>query len=261
LNLEHPVPSLLGALARAGFASVRVERSGLGDSEGPPCARIDFDGELTGYRAGFNVVRARPWVDAKRVFVLGHSLGTMVAPLLADEGAPAGIACFAASALPISSALAGAVRRHARVASGDPATWSRAEKIAELIDLVVTQGGTPHDVLAARPDLRAAAPDHFSGDQAYHRIVTFYHQLERVDVAGAWRAFRRRSLFVYGERDYVCSADDSRVLVEIAGTESSFVSLPGVDHQMSDRAGGAPVLAPAVAEAIIEWLRTVSTAI
>lgn len=257
LQPEHPVPALLGRLARAGFASVRVERSGLGDSEGPPCVRVDYATELAGYRAGLRHVIAREWADRRRVFVFCHSLGSSIAPLLASEGTLAGIACYAASALPISEALTVALVRHAeRSAPAERSARQRAERIGELVRLVVTGGLTPRDVFAKRPDLAAIAPSHFSEDQAYHRIATFYHQLEREDLASAWRAVHLPVLFMYGERDWMCTAEDSASLAAIVGAKAEVSAVRGADHQMSDGPDGAPPrLAEPLCDTLLGWLQ------
>jgi pimeloyl-ACP methyl ester carboxylesterase len=256
LSTDHPVPALLGALARAGYASVRVERSGVGDSQGPPCGRVDFLTELAGYQAGFEFIRDAEWADRDRIFLLGHSLGAMVAPLLASENRVAGVACYAPSAVPISDALVGALLRHARLSSEEgPSARDRAPLIAELIRLVVMGGRTPQEVFAERPDLAAVAPAHFTGDSAYHRIARFYHQLERVDLDSAWQRLGAPALFVHGERDYICTAEDALCLAELAPDRSRFVSLPGVDHHMSDAPPTAPPrLAPPVFAAFHDWL-------
>jgi pimeloyl-ACP methyl ester carboxylesterase len=256
LKPEHPVPALAGALARAGFATVRVERSGLGDSQGPPCTRVDFETELDGFRAGLRSILEKDWVDGESVFAFGHSLGAMVAPLLAPAKELAGIACYAASAIPISEGLVGAIRRHAAAMSRtDPGFPARAEGIAELIRLVVCGENESKAVLAGRPDLAAVAPAHFTGDQAYGRIVRFYHQLERVDIASAWRGLGVPALFVHGERDIICTAGDSRALAELVGSQATFVELPGVDHQMSDAPDGAERLAPALGYTLVRWFQ------
>ena len=254
---EHPVPALLGKLARAGFASVRVERSGLGDSGGPPCVRVDYETELAGYRAGLRHVLAREWVDRRRVFVFGHSLGAMIAPKLAGEATLSGIACYAASVLPISEALTVALVRHAeQSAPGDRAARKRAELISELIVMVVRGGLAPRDVFSKRPDLAAIAPSHFSEDQAYHRIVTFYHQLEREDLASAWRAVSAPVLFMHGKRDWMCTREDSEALAAIVGRGAEVVAVPGTDHQMSDAPDGAPPrLSGLLGDALLGWLQ------
>jgi pimeloyl-ACP methyl ester carboxylesterase len=254
LDPEHPVPSLVGALAKTGFASVRVERSGIGDSQGPPCTRVDFETEIEGFRAGLRTVARLGWVDRHDIFLFGHSIGAMVAPMLAGTAELAGIACYAASAIPISEALVGAIRRHAAfVSSTDPGF--PAEKIAELIRLVVRGGSDPDAVFRARPDLAAVAPAHFTGDQAYGRIARFYHQLERTDVTSAWRRIGVPALFVHGERDRICTSDDSRALTALVGVKARFVSLPGVDHQLSDAPEGRDRLAPTLRDALVDWFR------
>lgn len=256
LKPEHPVPALVGALARAGFATVRVERSGLGDSRGPPCTRVDFETELAGFRAGLRSTLEREWIDRANVFAFGHSLGAMVAPLIASSGELAGVACYAASAIPISEGLIGAIRRHAVAMSPtDPGFPARAEGIVELIRLVVCGERESGAVLSERPDLDAIAPDHFDGDQAYGRVVRFYHQLERAEIAAAWRALDVPALFVHGERDIICTADDSRSLAALVGDGATVVELPGVDHQMSDAPSSAERLAPALAHTLVTWFR------
>lgn len=255
-NPEHPVPALVGAIARVGFASVRVERSGIGDSQGPPSTRVDFEGELDGFRAGLRWILEQPFVDPRNVFAFGHSIGAMVAPLLAQTRELAGIACYAASAVPISEALVGAIRRHAESQSStDPGFPERAEGIAELIRLVVIGRNAPSEVFAMRPDLASVAPAHFTGDQAYGRDVRFYHQLERAPIEAAWRDLDVPALFIHGGRDRISTADDSRALAALVGSKATFVELPGVDHHMSDGPEGRERLAPALRDTLMGWFQ------
>ena len=252
---EHPVPALLGALASAGVASVRVERSGVGDSSGPSCTRVDFETELASYRAGLVDVLERPWAASGRVFLVAHSLGAMVAPLVARPTSLAGVVVYAAGALPISRALVDAVVRHA-VLSGEHVPSPRTERIKELIRAVVCDGKTPAAVFAERPDLAAGAPSHFTGDQAYGRIVGFYHQLERAPVEDAYRRLGAPALFVHGGRDWITSAADSEALAGHVGAGATVMEIPSADHFMSDASDGAPPhLCPDVRDAVVDWIR------
>lgn len=255
LSPEHPVPALLSALASAGFASVRVERSGLGDSQGPSCTRVGFTDELEGFRAGLRFITEQSWADRTRVFVFAHSLGAMIAPLLAQSGCLAGVACYAASAIPISEALVGAIVRYAELTrTTEPSLADHVPLIAELIRLVVCGARTPEEVFAERPDLAKIAPSHFSGDQAYHRIARFYHELEGVDLESAWKALHVPALFLHGSRDWISTAEDSHRLARLVGPSARAETLPGVDHQMSDSPEGAPPrLAPSLAGALVDW--------
>ena len=57
-----------------GFASVRLEKAGVGDSEGD-CAKTDFAAELAAYQQAFRTLKNYPFVDANRIFILGISNG------------------------------------------------------------------------------------------------------------------------------------------------------------------------------------------
>lgn len=254
LELEQPIPALAGSLARAGIAFLRVERSGVGDSQGPPCTELGFDDELAGFRAGLEYLCERDWAEPARVGLFGHSLGAMVAPLLAERARIAGIVTYGASAVPISTALVAALERHAELDLRERATsLARARQIGELIRLVVA-GATPEAVFQRSPELRSAAPAHFQGEKAYHRNVRFFHELEQHDLLGAWRKSAPRTLLLHGARDIISSLADSEALARVIGATASVRELPGVDHQMSDAASGArPRLAASVREAVLEF--------
>lgn len=254
LDLDNPVPALASAFAAAGVAMLRVERSGVGDSQGPPCSRVDFETELAGYRAGLAQLLASDWADAQRVFLLGHSLGAMVAPLLAERARVSGVVTFGASAMPISEGLAGALLRHAERQPDPESARQRAHLVGELVRLICA-GKTPAEVFASRPDLASAAPAHFVGDQAYQRVVRFYHQLERADLRGAWSRAGCDVLAIHGGDDWITTLDDSRAIAEAAGERAATLELDAIDHQLSPPGSTRPKLARALTTAIVDWLR------
>jgi len=93
-------PGLIHAIGSQGFVTMRVEKSGVGDSEGPACASIGFNEELAGYRAALTALRSLPSVDPQRVYLVGISLGGVFAPLLAAETKVAGISVYGTLAGP-----------------------------------------------------------------------------------------------------------------------------------------------------------------
>ena len=50
--------------SRSGFITVRIDKPGVGDSEGPPCAQADFQTELAAYQNAFEALSAMDRVDA-----------------------------------------------------------------------------------------------------------------------------------------------------------------------------------------------------
>lgn len=63
------------SLTRRGLVTVRIENSGVGDSEGAPCPTVDLDNEAAGYAAALHAMEQYPYVDPSRVFLFGHSIG------------------------------------------------------------------------------------------------------------------------------------------------------------------------------------------
>jgi dienelactone hydrolase len=85
---------LLYAIASRGFVTMRVDKPGAGDSEGPPCAETGFREELAGYQTALRALVADPKVDKNRVFLIGLSLGGFFAPLLARDVPVTGISAY-----------------------------------------------------------------------------------------------------------------------------------------------------------------------
>src|SRR6185295_607143 len=84
----------ISGLAARGFVTMRVDKPGAGESEGPPCPEGGFDAELAGYRAALHELKEDPAVDPTRIYLFGDSLGGFMAPLLANETHVAGISAY-----------------------------------------------------------------------------------------------------------------------------------------------------------------------
>ena len=85
---------LVRTIAAHGFVTMRVEKSGLGDSQGPPCSEIGYTQELDGYRKALAALKGHPSVDPERVYLLGISLGGVFAPLVASENRVRGVVVY-----------------------------------------------------------------------------------------------------------------------------------------------------------------------
>jgi pimeloyl-ACP methyl ester carboxylesterase len=210
---------------------MRVERSGLGDSEGPHCSRLDLDAELAGHLAGLEALSRAEEVDPSRIFVFGHSVGGMLAPLLARNasGAIRGVVTFGASALPWHDDVVRTVRRQRVLAAGGESKELELEMshFAELHRLVVREGLTPRAAIDAHPELGPLEAFRDAGeDTLFGRHVAFFQQLDRAVVLGAWRAARLPVLVLRGEHDLVCTVEEAAT---IAG---ELVELAGVGHDM-----------------------------
>jgi PDZ domain/X-Pro dipeptidyl-peptidase (S15 family) len=93
-NPNEAQRALTHELSGAGYITLRVEKTGAGDSEGPPCADAPMQAEIDGLAAALRWLKRHPQVDASRVFIVGLSMGGIVGPRVAALEAVAGMAFF-----------------------------------------------------------------------------------------------------------------------------------------------------------------------
>lgn len=227
---------LIRGFTRAGFATLRVERSGLGDSEGPLCTETDLSAELDAWRASSAHFAGHEDVRPDRLFLYARSLGGMLAPLVVDSFAVRAVAVWGTSARRWERAMLEAARRQYALAgmtgSALDQTLSDLERLQQL---VYAQGLSPEAAFREEPALRSLESHNFRGDQLYRRSAAFFQQLNRTDVAAAWRNVRCPVLALHGSSDWLSQLSDSIEIAELA-PRGSWLELDGIDHMMHARA-------------------------
>jgi hypothetical protein len=80
---------ILAALAKNNFVTMRVEKTGEGDSEGPACTDTNATAELEarGYVAGLQALKGYAFVDPSRVLIFAHSLGPLLGSMVVTQEA------------------------------------------------------------------------------------------------------------------------------------------------------------------------------
>lgn len=92
---NNPAKQLINQWIEKGYAVYLVEKPGMGDSESDiPCMDIDFNQELLAFTKAYEALQKNPKIDPQNIFLFGHSMGGIIAPLLAQETSPAGIMVF-----------------------------------------------------------------------------------------------------------------------------------------------------------------------
>ena len=250
---------LLNHFTRLGFITLRVDKEGMGDSRGLPCAELDFDTEGAGYRAALLHLRALDYVDPNRMFIIGHSMGGVVAPFLARETPVTGIVAYGTMGEKFMDYFANS-RRTIAEANNMPAAETEIY-VQQNCDCYrpYFEKGTPFaDIIAARPDCREILGD-------LGRTAAFWQQLTRLDIPALWSAYPGKTLAVWGKADYISVRDEHRHIAERVNRahpgNGTFLELDGCDHGMHTAesmqvaaAGQAAGFNPLVAEAIGKWL-------
>lgn len=236
LDPAAPTRRLVEGLVSAGFAVMRVERSGVGDSEGPPPSRTDLTMELATQRAALEALASSALAQPHRLFLFGHSFGGMVAPLIARDREAAGVVVYGTSALRWHDCVMGTSLRRRRLAGWEGARLDEdISRWRELHELVCRQGWTPARLFDRRPHLFALRSRDCDGDTLYGRHVSVFQQLDAMDLGAAWRALGEGGapvLALHGEYDWVCTGEESAQIIAATGPLGQYVDLAKTGHDM-----------------------------
>ncbi len=231
LNEGSGYGPILSGLANKGFVTMRVEKTGEGDSEGPACTDPKASAELeaAGYVAALAALRSYDFVDAGKVFVFAHSLGPLLAALALPNQAIRGV--VAAETIGRSWFEYGLenVRRQSSLL-GEPLDQVDREVRAHAICAY-------HFFLQHEPAEEVVK----LGEQCNEMIQSYagmsapyMQQIGDISLASQWKLIDAPVLVIYGTSDPATSADESRYLADIINSlhpgRATYAEIPGMGH-------------------------------
>jgi pimeloyl-ACP methyl ester carboxylesterase len=228
-NAQDAYMRLTHDLSRRGFVTLRLEKSGVGDSQGPPCRSVDFVTEAASYGVAFDALRNDPAVDPAHVYVFGHSIGSLIGPRLALQKPVAGLVVAEGVGVGWVEYELLNSRRQEALAGATPAEVDSALLLKELcMHRLLVEKQPRAQVLRERPECNdyIAYP---TGDDYFRQLVT-------LNVAEPWTKLSIPVLAIYGDADFVTAEADHRRIVDIVnglhpGTAKLDV-IPGMDHYL-----------------------------
>ena len=235
-------------LTRHGYVTLRVERPGCGDSEGGPLRDVGFDRELDGYKRALQQLKQLEFVDGDNVFLFGHSMGGMFAPLIAVEMPVKGIAVYGSGAGTWFEAVFEQRRRLASLDGTKPNEMDREIlNQARFWSALLIERKTPREILARNPELQKlgwVVEDKYVADRHY----TFHYEVADKSFADAWtkvaatrlptgtaaKQTHPRVLTMWGAADWLVDRASSAWIAEVinrtAPGNGRFVVLDSIDH-------------------------------
>ncbi len=263
-SIDNPVGSPFGftriarGLAGQGYVTLRVERPGCGDSEGGPLRDVDFETELEGYKQALRALKQLDFVDAERVFLFGHSMGGIMAPLMAVELPVRGIAVYGTTAESWFESVVGQRRRLASLDGTNPAEVNGEVLLhARFWYGLSVEKKTPREIREQNPAIPKRVWDLWVTDDKYvaDRHYKFYHQLAERNLAEAWakvaathlsvggkvksdkamaEPVHPRALSIWGTADWLAARPQAEWIAEVVNRvqpgNGSFVALDSTDH-------------------------------
>jgi hypothetical protein len=263
-DLQGADAKLLYGLTRAGFVTMRVEKSGMGDSQGPPCSSpaVDLLAEQRGYVAGLKALKQYSFVDPDRVYIIGISIGGVQAPLIAQQVPVKGIVVINTVIKPFLEYLTDTRRRQnllRHVPFDEMETRLRLNERCNHRLLIERQ--TADEILNDSPNCR----DFITYPAAY----TYMQQWAQLNLVAEWKKVVSPVLVVYGTSDYVSTIADDPYLADVINSfhpgSAALRSIPNMEHGMTKApsmeasankpAGTVNEFEPAILDAIKDWLR------
>ncbi len=231
-----PYRVIVDDFTRHGFVTLRVDKPGCGDSEGGPGRDVDFDTELDGYRQALRMLKARTDVDPNRVFIFGHSMGGVMAPLLAAETPVRGIIVYGTIARTWTEYMLENTRRQMELADNDPSVIDRTlRNAAALLTYLYGEKMAPKEIAAKYPHLRELVAQTVTDDRYFvDRSLTFFGQLADKNLGAAWESYEGHALAIWGKADFLSNEDDHALIARIVNRDhpgqGTFLAMNGIDH-------------------------------
>lgn len=89
------IRKLIDDWVKNGYAVYRVEKPNIGDSQcDKGCMELNFSEEVEVFRQGYLRLTQDPRIDLDQIFIFGHSIGGIIAPVIASEFEPKGVITY-----------------------------------------------------------------------------------------------------------------------------------------------------------------------
>lgn len=233
LTPEDALAKVLYGLTQRGVVTMRVEKSGVGDSEGLPCSspQADLQAEVRGYVAGLRALKSYTFVDSRNVFILGLSIGGIVGPMVANQ-------------VPVKGII---------VAETVGISWYEYE-LANLRRQLILRGVAYHEVEGIvrqkercnhRLYIERQTPEQIARDAPECARLpiqppapyTYMQQVANLNLADVWRPLDVPVLVIYGTSDFLTSGSEHEYLANIINSyhpgRTTFISIRNMDHYLA----------------------------
>ncbi len=264
---HKPFLVLADYLTRKGIAVLRTDDRGTAKSGGvfATATTADF---ATDTEAAIAYLKTRPEVDPKRIGLIGHSEGGVIAPMVAARNRDvAFIVMMAGSALPGDEIIVAQVAALAEAAGMSHAAAAAASvKQRKILDIVEQEKDEAVRRQKLRAELGAALPD-AQFEIAYRQLNSpWYRAFLTYDPGPALRQVTCPVLAINGEKDIQVRAGQNlpviRKALEDGGNKHfEIVEMPGLNHLFQNAKTGAvreygqieETMSPVALEKIASW--------
>ncbi|HMH04485.1 MAG TPA: alpha/beta hydrolase [Candidatus Udaeobacter sp.] len=253
-----------------GFSLFRVEKQGVGDSEGN-CVENDFESELAGYRAAFRALKNYDFIDTNQVYILGISNGGGFAPLVpetdAEKDQVRGYVAVGGWVKTWFEHMLDIERRRFALMGKSPGEVNDRMKSAPTLYYEwLIKNKSVDGILREHPELVELWPEGKDHAHLYGRPLAFYQQLQKLNLAAAWSHVKVPTLVLHGQYDWIMSREDHELIAQYVNANrpgaADFIEVPEMGHTFQHYLSFADAFPgkeapfdPKVVHLVTDWLK------
>ena len=234
---------LIDGWVKAGFAVFRIEKPGVGESEGTKgCASLSYLEEVKAFENGFRTLKKNRFIDSTKVFLFGYSLGGIVAPLMAAKAniKPRGIITYGTVVKPWFEHMIDVFREQPLLFKESQQSVDANTRMMTplLVDWLIA--GKTGGELVQNPDYEAILtsnenPLQYKKGTFFGRSSVFFSELNQQSIATAWAQAAVPTLAIHGEMDETdispkAAQTIAAIVNEVKPGKGIFKILKSTDH-------------------------------
>ncbi|MBF8964066.1 PDZ domain-containing protein [Pontibacter sp. FD36] len=245
---------LIKGWSELGYLVMLVEKPGLGDNElTQDCMQIDLYTEIEAFEQGLLELKRLPEVDQENIFLFGHSMGGIVAPVISQKHRLKGVMVYGSPYRPWFEFAADMFRFQKPLTGTD---YVESEETMRQLHHVLYRyfvlGQHPSTIAAADPAYKKILQEEFQyngGDEFWSRDYRYWQQIDEINLTKAWAETEEYVLSIWGEYDFqVVNAEDHKRIAEIVNHyhpgNATFLTMPKTNHSF--------VIVPGMAEGVAQ---------
>lgn len=229
--------NVLESFAKSGFATVRVDKPGQGDSQGPAeYTDLLFDEEADAYLQALRAAKKNPSINADNIIVFGHSMGGCFGPLVASQESVKGLAVYGTVAKSWYEYTLENERRQSLLAGARPdEIEAEIKESTQVFFRVFEEGMSIATIESKYPELKEALNSRFPDKKTYSGVgLPFFQQLAKKNMMSYWAKVDAKTLVMYGENDFISGEGDHKMIADAMNIfkpkSSEFKIIPASDH-------------------------------
>jgi len=271
LVANNYITKVLKKFSDAGYVTMRVEKIGVGDSEGPSPMLVNLIDEIDAFRQGLLKLKTFGYVNKDQITVFGHSMGGCIAPVICSEIPVKNIISYGTVTESWLEWQIKAPRIQGPLSGQSPSEVRQdAINAARFYSYLYTERKSFDWIVKNVPDLAEYARTQSADGINMTRSIEYMRQANDYNYCEFWlKTGEAKVLSIYGADDFIALREDQELVADcinaVTPGRATFAWLPNTDHlfrkttSMADsvaKFNGTPFeQSDAVSDACLSWLK------